>query len=151
MARTGRPPKPFDAKLLESHARNQSSELFTAEVMLLAKGENVNKQSLAKQVKLIQRHLEREWGMNYVQYREQKKEYRRAAISNKQFEVAMQGDKTMLIWLGKQYLDQREKSSHELSGPDGKPISSTTKIELSDEQLDEKIKILATKIGGLIE
>ena len=32
----------------------------------------------------------------------------RASLRRKQFELALDGDKTMLIWLGKQYLDQSE-------------------------------------------
>lgn len=32
----------------------------------------------------------------------------RASIRRKQFEVAMDGDRQMLMWLGKQYLGQRE-------------------------------------------
>jgi len=30
------------------------------------------------------------------------------SLRRKQFEVALNGDKAMLIWLGKQYLEQRE-------------------------------------------
>lgn len=31
---------------------------------------------------------------------------------------------TMQIWLGKQYLDQKDVTRHEQSGPDGKPIET---------------------------
>ena len=37
-------------------------------------------------------------------------ELRNGSLMQKQFEVAMSGNPTMLIWLGKQYLDQRDKS-----------------------------------------
>jgi AraC-like DNA-binding protein len=33
----------------------------------------------------------------------------RSSLRHKQFQLAMRGDKTMLIWLGKQYLGQTEK------------------------------------------
>lgn len=33
----------------------------------------------------------------------------RASLRRKQYEVAMEGDKTMLIWLGKQYLEQSDQ------------------------------------------
>jgi len=44
-------------------------------------------------------------------------EHRNASLRRKQFEAAMKGNTTMLIWLGKQYLGQRDKQ--EMSGPDG--------------------------------
>lgn len=45
---------------------------------------------------------------------------RNASLRRKQFEVAMKGNTGMLIWLGKQYLDQRDRS--EVSRPDD-PLS----------------------------
>ena len=38
----------------------------------------------------------------------------KVSLRRKQFEVAMSGDRTMLIWLGKQYLEQSDK--HEVDG-----------------------------------
>ena len=43
-----------------------------------------------------------------------------SSLRRKQYQLAMKGDKTMLVWLGKQRLHQRDR--HEHSGPDGKPI-----------------------------
>ena len=45
------------------------------------------------------------------------------SLKRKQVTMALKGDRTMLIWLGKQYLGQREK--HEVSGPDGEPLGVT--------------------------
>lgn len=45
----------------------------------------------------------------------------RISLRRKQYEIALDGDKTMLIWLGKQYLNQAEKQ--EVSGPGGGPIT----------------------------
>ena len=36
----------------------------------------------------------------------------RAELRRKQFEVAMSGDRSMLIWLGKNYLGQSERPDH---------------------------------------
>jgi hypothetical protein len=47
-------------------------------------------------------------------------ELRNSSLRRKQFEVAMEGHPTMLIWLGKQYLDQRDKN--EVTGVDGQPL-----------------------------
>jgi hypothetical protein len=35
-------------------------------------------------------------------------------LRTKQFQVAMEGDRTMLVWLGKQYLEQKEKTETDL-------------------------------------
>jgi hypothetical protein len=45
----------------------------------------------------------------------------RASLRRKQFEVASSGNPTMLIWLGKQWLGQRD--SLELGGPGGAPLN----------------------------
>ncbi|HUX65577.1 MAG TPA: hypothetical protein VMV42_00385 [archaeon] len=44
-------------------------------------------------------------------------ERRNASLRRKQFEVAMSGNVGMLVWLGKQYLDQRDKQEV-TNGPD---------------------------------
>ena len=51
----------------------------------------------------------------------------RASLRRKQYELAMAGNPTMLIWLGKQILGQKDKS--ELSGPEGGPIQSLVRVE----------------------
>lgn len=49
---------------------------------------------------------------------------RKVGLRRKQYAVAMQGNVTMLIWLGKQELGQVDRAQHELSGPDGGPIET---------------------------
>lgn len=39
----------------------------------------------------------------------------KASIRSKQVELALSGDRTMLIWLGKQLLDQREPASTQIA------------------------------------
>lgn len=51
----------------------------------------------------------------------------------------------MLIWLGKQHLEQRDKNLHEHSGPNGKPIEHKNLTEIPDDQLEAKIQALAAK------
>lgn len=43
-----------------------------------------------------------------------------ASLRRRQYLEAMKGNTTMLVWLGKQRLGQKDKS--EIGGPDGKPI-----------------------------
>ncbi len=56
-------------------------------------------------------------------------------LRTKQFQIAMSGDKTMLIWLGKQRLGQAEKTHNEHTGSDGGPIETNGvfKIEIVDD------------------
>jgi hypothetical protein len=51
---------------------------------------------------------------------------RNASLRRKQFELAMAGNTTMLIWLGKQYLGQKDK--HELSSEDGSALQPPSLI-----------------------
>ena len=45
----------------------------------------------------------------FTECRQKGKEMGKASLRRKQYEVAMKGNTTMLVWLGKQYLDQRER------------------------------------------
>lgn len=54
------------------------------------------------------------------------RDHGKLSLRRKQIKVAMTGNPTMLIWLGKQYLLQKEK--HELSGPNGGPLQSAQKV-----------------------
>ena len=58
----------------------------------------------------------------------------KASLRRMQFKAAEGGNATMLIWLGKQYLGQSDKTQHELSGPDGGPIEwvELVKVAQSD-------------------
>ena len=49
--------------------------------------------------------------MGFSEYSQQKKSEGRELLRAKQFEKAInEGDKTMLVWLGKQYLGQKDKN-----------------------------------------
>lgn len=54
--------------------------------------------------------------MDFVAFRAQKQAHGDGLLKTKQFESAMKGDKTMLVWLGKQRLGQTEKQQVETSG-----------------------------------
>jgi len=51
--------------------------------------------------------------ISFSEYSANKKSEGKEILRAKQFQVAMEGDKTMLVWLGKQYLEQKEKSEVE--------------------------------------
>ena len=68
----------------------------------------------------IERRVKEEHGDTFAEVHKKKAERGRSSLRRKQFQVANSGNVTMLIWLGKQYFNQRDKT--ELSGPDGGPI-----------------------------
>jgi hypothetical protein len=70
----------------------------------------------------IERAVLREHGMRYGEYYAQHASHMTAALRRKQIQLALNGNVTMLIWLGKQYLGQSEQQKTEVSGPGGSPI-----------------------------
>lgn len=61
---------------------------------------------------------------DYSAFSQQKKAKGDELLKTKQFQIAMSGDKTMLIWLGKQRLGQSDKQQTEHSGS----IDLTTRV-----------------------
>lgn len=61
----------------------------------------------------IERSVKREHGVKFAEYFEQKRGKGKIALRRKQYEVALGGNIPMLIWLGKQYLDQKDKQENE--------------------------------------
>lgn len=83
--------------------------------------------------------LHRHFGTTIERIRNDSKESLRRA----QFKAAIEGNPTMLIWLGKQWLKQKDK--HEYSGPDEGPIAvSVSKDE--DEAILDAIKEVGSGI-----
>ncbi len=54
---------------------------------------------------------------------EKGREEGKASLRRIQFATALKGNATMQIWLGKQYLGQKDRQTQELSGLDGAPIA----------------------------
>lgn len=61
---------------------------------------------------------------------DQGREIARGNIRRLQFQKAMKGDSTMLIWIGKQELDQKDKT--ELSNDPKHPVTFTLSIGNKD-------------------
>ena len=57
--------------------------------------------------------VEEEFKISFSEYSAQKRSEGKELLRAKQFDAAMSGDKTMLVWLGKQYLGKKEKSENE--------------------------------------
>ena len=65
--------------------------------------------------------VKEEYGRSFSEVWTEKSAAGKASLRRKQFIKAMEGNSTMLVWLGKQYLGQSDKK--ELSGPDARPIT----------------------------
>lgn len=59
------------------------------------------------------------WGVNKC----------RASLKRKQWEMAMAGNVTMLIWLGKQMLGQKDRVDYGVGAGDGGPLQATVTVE----------------------
>ena len=68
----------------------------------------------------LYKRCEQDNKLSFSKYLQEKKASGNSLLKAKQFSIAMSGDKTMLIWLGKQRLGQKEKQD----------ISHTIKDEL---------------------
>lgn len=64
-----------------------------------------------------------------------------ASLRRKQYQVAMRGNVTMLIWLDKQRLGGKDKS--EFAGPDGGPIPLT--LAAKKDALESILERVASK------
>lgn len=80
-------------------------------------------------VDTIERAVKREKATSFAEYYAQKASKGRISLRRQQWQMALRGDKTMLIWLGKQHLQQSEKvdqnlnariEPHVIESPDGK-------------------------------
>lgn len=63
----------------------------------------------------IQNRIREKFDMTFMEYRDLKMSKVRYNLSMKQYEIAKNGNVTMLIWLGKQWLGQKEKQEIEHS------------------------------------
>lgn len=57
----------------------------------------------------VQRFIKRNYGLTFDQYRVEKEGIMKHRLRAKQLEIAYNGNVSMLIWLGKQYLGQGDK------------------------------------------
>lgn len=117
----GRPPSEVDLALLKKLARIHCTQEEMADIL------GVSVDTLTR---------------NFADAIKEARAHGRSSLRRKQFRIAERGNVGMLIWLGKQLLEQRDRAWQEHSGPGGKPIETTS---LTDEQLEAQIKGLLEK------
>lgn len=76
----------------------------------------------------------RENNIGISDYIAQKAPAGRASLRRRQYKAAMDGNATMLVWLGKNQLGQTDKN--EISGPNGKPIETNFTVTIVNASTD---------------
>lgn len=85
----------------------------------------------------LQRACKEKYEIKFAEYIEQKKKGGKASLRRVQFKKALAGNPTMLIWMGKQYLNQTDKK--EISGPDGGPQEHIVIDKIEYEKIRAKM------------
>jgi hypothetical protein len=110
MDRGGRPKKDIDWDILNSIICTGMASLdYCCERQLVKEGRVVSKKTIESMRKHIQRKIQEKHDCTFTEYREKKMEGIRVSIVAKQMEVALKGDRTLLIWLGKNKCNQADK------------------------------------------
>lgn len=71
-------------------------------------------QKLGMSADSLDRRLKERYGHGFAEYKHKIQEPLRINLMKKQYDVAMAGNTAMLIWLGKQYLKQKDKQENEV-------------------------------------
>ena len=90
----------------------------------------------------LQRAVKRDHKKSFAEYSEQKRSGGKASLRRMQWKAAESGNTTMLIWLGKQMLNQSDKNQTELTGKDGGAIEFDSPLD----RLEKKLGLMATRI-----
>lgn len=77
----------------------------------------------------------------YAQVIKKGREQGTMSLKRKQYELAMNGNPTMLIWLGKIMLGQRDYKAIEISGPDGGAIETSSRKQEIIEEFENLVKL----------
>lgn len=82
-------------------------------------------------VDTIENRVKQEHGVKFSDYYAEKKQAGKISLRRAQFQAAtVKGNISMMIWLGKQYLDQKDKQETEITG-----TSIQIKIDKDDSSL----------------
>ena len=84
-------------------------------------------EKLGLSIESLSTRIKERTGLSFPEYKHQKKEPLRINLLKKQYDVAMSGNVSMLIWLGKNELGQTDKQETELK-------TNEIKIVLPDDR-----------------
>jgi hypothetical protein len=111
-----RPRKDFDIDQLRNLVRIQCTAEECAGVMGLSED-------------TIDRRLKEEGYDGFADFYKKHSDEGKASLRRAQWKAAQDGNPTMLVWLGKQMLGQRDRHDHTHANPDGSAITFKTVIE----------------------
>jgi len=81
----------------------------------------------------IERRIKEAFSVTFAEYVEQKQmAFAKPKLRKAQMESAMAGNATMLVWLGKQYLDQRDKPKEEEAADSINKLASVIRDVMSE-------------------
>lgn len=98
--KVGRPPKEFDQKNFESLCQIQCTQEEICQFFGCSE-------------KTLNRWCRDTYGVNFSQVFKDKRGVGRISLRRAQFQAAINGNASLLIWLGKQYLGQSESAGTE--------------------------------------
>ena len=78
----------------------------------------------------LTRKIKEAHGMGFAEYKRKRQEPMRINLLKKQYDVAMSGNVSMLIWLGKQHLGQSDKAENAID---------ISKIQINKDQKDSEL------------
>lgn len=136
MPKTGRPRKEIDWLQLESIVSRNGQLNYCAERQLLRWGDEVNFKTIKSCRELIERRIYERFRLTFTEYKQEKLEPLRISIFDKQYDMAMKGSVPLLIWLGKQMLNQSDRQDTRITMP---------QVNYSDSELDARINELSSK------
>ena len=126
-----RPATPIDLKLLEDLARIQCTDEEMASILGFTKeGFRKRKQRQPELVDLV----------------EKAREAGRSSLRRIQWKSALGGNTTMQIWLGKQYLQQRDMHATELTGAKGERLIPAEMVVGLDEDARGLLRQLRARL-----
>lgn len=109
-----RPKKELEDITLDGWEVLDSLIIWSAHSEYIAEQLGVSEDTLSRRIK--EKH-----GITFAEYRDKMKEKIRINIFKKQYDVAMAGNPTLLIWLGKNELGQSDKTENlnlNIDGPE---------------------------------
>jgi hypothetical protein len=97
----------------------------------------------------LERVCRRDKGMKFDAFFKQKRKRGFVSLRHKQYQIAIGGNVTMLIWLGKQWLGQTDKQV--VTTKDATPKESPVDIEKFKEQLKQMKAVSEVQIVTLVK
>jgi hypothetical protein len=111
MAKMGRPVREIDWNMLNALLPLNASLDYCCEKLLEREGKEITHKAIVAMRAVIERRIRDKHECTFVEYRTKKMETIKLKLLQKQLDVAFQGNTTMLIWLGKIMLKQRDTSA----------------------------------------